>query len=178
MVRRVVTGHQNGRSGIISDEEHDGIRLRSIPGQSVIELWSTGAGFSHPAPVQHMSSNGRLPGPGGTQFLIITIPPASIFAAPDFDRAAAKRELNSLFPGFADDPDHPGMHATASVDYVIILEGSVTLILEDGVEVVLHQGDVLIQCGAMHGWRNAGDEPVTMAVLLVGATTDSELSPR
>lgn len=167
--RRIVTGYRDGKSVILSDENQEGITLRSIPGQRTIEMWNAKADLQHPVPSEYSPSNGKLPGPGETQFIIFTMPPSSVFSSPDFDPEAAEREHRELFPGYVHDPDHPGMHATPSLDYAVVLNGSVTLIVEDGVECIVHAGDVVVQCGALHGWRNVTDQPATMALVVIGA---------
>jgi len=58
------------------------------------------------------------------------------------------------------------MHATDSLDYLVILSGRVTLVLEKG-EVDLVPGDFIVDRGVLHGWRNPHDEPcVAVAVNL------------
>ena len=52
-------------------------------------------------------------------------------------------------------PDGTGMHWTNTVDVVVILSGEIGLEQDDGSEVVLRQGDVLVQNGgATHGARD------------------------
>lgn len=46
------------------------------------------------------------------------------------------------------------MHRTQSLDYGIILEGEVEMILDNGVKRVMKRGDVAVQRGTNHGWRN------------------------
>lgn len=46
------------------------------------------------------------------------------------------------------------MHRTQSVDYGIVLEGNVVSILDDGKEVKMGRGDVMVQRATMHAWRN------------------------
>ncbi|KAK3675078.1 hypothetical protein LTR78_005012 [Recurvomyces mirabilis] len=46
------------------------------------------------------------------------------------------------------------MHRTQSVDYGIVLEGTIVSILDDGVEQVMGRGDVMVQRATMHAWRN------------------------
>lgn len=48
----------------------------------------------------------------------------------------------------------PLMHRTQSLDYGIILEGEVEMILDNGVKRVMKRGDVAVQRGTNHGWRN------------------------
>ena len=62
----------------------------------------------------------------------------------------------------------PGMHATDTIDYVVVMQGSVVIVTETG-ETELHAGDTLIDRGVVHGWRNDGDTAALMAVVMVGA---------
>lgn len=56
------------------------------------------------------------------------------------------------------------MHATDTIDYLVILKGQVTLVLEDG-EADLAAGDFVVDRGVMHGWRNSHAEPCVAAVV-------------
>lgn len=46
------------------------------------------------------------------------------------------------------------MHRTQSLDYGIVIEGSVILILDSGEEQTLGRGDTVVQRGTNHAWRN------------------------
>ncbi|RAK89809.1 cupin domain protein [Aspergillus costaricaensis CBS 115574] len=46
------------------------------------------------------------------------------------------------------------MHRTVSVDYGVVLEGEVELVLDSGETRLLKRGDVAIQRGTNHAWRN------------------------
>jgi hypothetical protein len=65
--------------------------------------------------------------------------------------------------------DDSGMHATDTVDYAIVISGTIHMELDDGVEVVLSVGDVVIQNGTVHAWRNRSDADAVVAVVLLGA---------
>ena len=56
------------------------------------------------------------------------------------------------------------MHATDTLDYLIVLSGHVTLVLEKG-EAALGPGDFVVDRGVLHGWRNDGAEPCICAVV-------------
>jgi quercetin dioxygenase-like cupin family protein len=65
-----------------------------------------------------------------------------------------------------------GYHATDTIDYLVILKGEVTLLLENG-EAALKPGDFVVDRGTVHGWRNTGSESciacsVNMMALPVG----------
>ena len=57
------------------------------------------------------------------------------------------------------DPSDPGMHATDTIDFEVVLEGTIVLELDDGAEVTLHAGDTVVQNGTRHRWKNPGDHP-------------------
>ena len=65
----------------------------------------------------------------------------------------------------------PSFHKTDSLDYIVILSGQLTMLMDDDDEVLLGAGDVLVQQGVMHGWRVEGDEPVRMFAVLVSGET-------
>ena len=64
------------------------------------------------------------------------------------------------------------MHRTASVDYGIVLEGEITLVLDDS-EVTLRAGDIVVQRGTDHAWANRGDSVARVCFVLV----DGEFTP-
>jgi mannose-6-phosphate isomerase-like protein (cupin superfamily) len=67
------------------------------------------------------------------------------------------------------DPANPGMHRTPSIDYDIVLTGTVGLELDDGTEVTLGPGDVVVQNGTRHRWHNRGDVTARVASVMIGA---------
>lgn len=175
MVRRIVTGEKNGRSYVVSDgpvaNTHDFV---SVPGFRTTLAWMThdvpqlpydGTGTD---PVAEITS--MLPGPNGSCLIVVSFPPDSVMTSPDFDGAAAAAEQAQFLPGLADsfDPDGSGMHITATVDYDIIIEGELWLELDDGEIRHLKAGDVVIQNGTRHAWRNRTDKPTTMISVMVG----------
>jgi quercetin dioxygenase-like cupin family protein len=46
------------------------------------------------------------------------------------------------------------MHRTVSLDYGVVLEGEVVLVLDSGEEKLLQRGDIAVQRGTNHAWRN------------------------
>ena len=56
------------------------------------------------------------------------------------------------------------MHATDTIDYLVIISGHVTLVMEDG-EAQLGPGDMVVDRGVMHAWRNDTDAPCLAAVV-------------
>lgn len=64
-------------------------------------------------------------------------------------------------------------HRTTFVDYAVVLTGTIVLIRPKSLlyteEVVLSAGDVRIQRGTIHGWRNPGPDLCEIAFVLFGA---------
>jgi mannose-6-phosphate isomerase-like protein (cupin superfamily) len=56
---------------------------------------------------------------------------------------------------------------TDSIDYAIVLSGEIAMVLDDGVEVHLNAGDVIIQRATIHDWINRGTEPCVIAFILI-----------
>lgn len=63
---------------------------------------------------------------------------------------------------------HPGMHRTDTVDYCVVLEGELTLILERE-ELALRRGDIVVQCATEHAWENRSDETARVVFVMVDA---------
>ena len=60
------------------------------------------------------------------------------------------------------------LHATDTIDYVVMMRGEIVLLLESG-ETLLKAGDLLVDRGVLHGWRNDGGETAVMAVITLPA---------
>jgi mannose-6-phosphate isomerase-like protein (cupin superfamily) len=84
---------------------------------------------------------------------------------------AAVTDLEGTLPGMLRymDPSDPGMHTTDTIDFEVVLDGTVILELDDGAEVILSPGDTVVQNGTRHRWRNDGDTPARLAVFICGA---------
>jgi quercetin dioxygenase-like cupin family protein len=50
------------------------------------------------------------------------------------------------------------MHRTLTLDYGVVVAGSVELVLESGEKRLMKQGDTVVQRATMHQWKNAGGE--------------------
>ena len=62
-------------------------------------------------------------------------------------------------------------HITDTVDYLYVLDGDLTLELDDG-EVLLHPGDTVVQRRTTHAWRNDNDFPVRLVAVMVSLASD------
>ena len=61
-----------------------------------------------------------------------------------------------------------GFHRTSRVAYVLVLTGEIVYLV-DREEVRLKAGDLVVERGTYHSWRNEGDTPVGLLVTLVSA---------
>jgi uncharacterized cupin superfamily protein len=72
----------------------------------------------------------------------------------------------NAFTGGHGSDRHALMHRTSTIDYGIVLEGEITLILDDG-ETVAKAGDIVIQRGTNHAWANRGTTNCRVAFILI-----------
>lgn len=175
MVRRIVTGEKNGQSVVISDSPvantHD---YAAVPGFQTTLAWATMqevATLPYDGNDPVVSIHSVVPDPHGTRLLVVQFPPDAALAAAELDPVAAATELAANLPGLAEtfEPDGSGFHRTHSVDYDIIVSGELWLDLDNGEVRHLKAGDIVIQNGTRHAWRNRGDVPATMIAVLMGA---------
>lgn len=64
---------------------------------------------------------------------------------------------------------HEGMHQTATIDILQILEGELWCLLDSGEETCLRAGDVIVQRGTVHAWRNRTESPTRYLAIMVTA---------
>ncbi len=178
-IRRVVTGHdRNGNSVFVMDGKAPNVlEMASMPGVALTDLWRT---KSSPASNSGNAdaAAGRItlePPPNGTILRIVEFPPDSEWRK----SADAKKAFASI--GASGAPDHASadamMHATATVDYIIVLKGEIYAILDKG-EKLLKAGDILIQRGTNHSWSVRTKEPAIVAAILIDAKPAGRLSRR
>jgi len=140
-VRRVVTGHDgNGRARVVSDDVMTNILIKR-PGYESSVIWSADA-----LPCDNSGSGGDPTGAGQT------LPNGAVFRVVSYE------------PGVA-----PRMHRTDSTDYAIVISGEIDMQLDDGNDVHLAAGDVIVQRGTIHNWVNRGSVPCVIAFVLLGA---------
>jgi hypothetical protein len=170
--RRVVTGIRDGKSVFVSDgPTPNAHHYASLPGHMTSVVYATASQPRLPQPeAEQAPPEMRVPpSPGETRLMVVTFPPDAVFASADIGAAIAEQvqHIPGLIEAF--EPDAPGMHTTDSVDYDIVLSGEIWLELDDGAQTRLSAGDVVVQCGTRHAWRNRSDQPATLCFVLIGA---------
>ena len=169
-IRRVVTGHDGaGKSVFVVDGEATAVKeMDSMPGLALTDLWRTDGAPADNAGNRDAADRPVVlePPPRGTIFRIVEFPPDEAWRG----RADAAEAFDSIGAGHAADAssDDPMMHKTSTVDYLIVLEGEIWAVLDDG-ETCLKQGDVMVQRGTNHSWSVRNGKPCLLAAILVGA---------
>ena len=168
-MRRIVTGHNEKGKSIIT---LDGPPARSI-GEDVgglFELWNTdGEKVISSDDLDRADQEIILSPPsGGTKFRYFQINPIPEGIPEDVmqDMAAEAFEKIGAAHHRIDTSKHPAMHKTETIDYIILLKGDVTLILDEE-EIDLEPFDVVVQRGTNHAWVNNGTEPALLIAVLV-----------
>ncbi len=181
-IRRVVTGHdKSGKAVILSDGAVPVVHSNPMrPGQLSYEVWKTSA-MPIPLPADEPEPTGGKrqlhPVANGTVFRISEVPPESDAIrnlTPEAARAAFAASNAEEASTWGRGGRHPLMHRTETVDYAVVLEGEIQLLLDEG-EVNLKAGDVVIQRGTNHAWRNHTSKPTRMLYVLMDGKFDPAL---
>lgn len=176
-VRRIVTGHDaQGRAIIQSDGPSD--RVFDQLGQEGLvfhEIWHTPA---TPAPIDRASGQppeGKLtlsPPKNGTRIRVLDIPPDDPSA--DLDAVFDNIGAAEAFKGGGSDR-HASFHRTETIDYGIVLDGELVLIMDEG-ETTVRAGDIVVQRGTNHGWANRSNRACRVAFILVDGRFEADLA--
>jgi len=167
-VRRVVTGHDaRGRAVVLMDGPAPNVRTRPPTGITSTLLWVLDR-----VPARYSQTNdfadvtiGIPPPPQGAVCRVVDFPPLGTLDAAALARLEQESGLaEHRKPG--EKPRHPFMHETKSVDFGIVLEGEIDMLLDDS-EVHLEAGDVVVQQATNHAWVNRGGKPCRIAFILI-----------
>ncbi|GFM57140.1 cupin [Pseudomonas cichorii] len=172
-VRRVVTGQdEKGRSVFLADGPAPrAINFQDMPGYGIAQLWATQPGSATDTDLTLLGGS-LIPGAGGTSLLFVSFPPDTVMAAP-IDPQRAVTEMVENLPGLIDifETQDPAMHRSPTLDYGLLLEGELWLELDDGEQRQLLPGDVVIQQGTRHAWRNRSQATAKAVFFMIGAAS-------
>jgi quercetin dioxygenase-like cupin family protein len=147
--RRIVTGHDaSGKSIVVSDGPTP--KTLDVGTAAFHEIWITD---QTPAPIAATE-------PEPTDRPVRTPPPPN----------GVMVRFTEMAPG-AESP----MHRTETVDVGVVLEGETSLLLDDGSETRVGQGDVVVQRGTNHAWANRSQRPSRMVFVLIDGAIGDEL---
>ncbi|MEA3180152.1 MAG: hypothetical protein QOI59_3675 [Gammaproteobacteria bacterium] len=178
--RRIVTGHNAAGLAIIqSDAPPPRVKKLGATGPTFYEVWNT---TDTPAPIDRSSGEPPekeltlAPPRRGTRIRVLDIPPET-----DETRNISPEEAREHFAEIgaakalrhgSGAARHPFMHRTETVDYGIVLEGEIVLIVDEG-ETLVKAGDIVVQRGTNHGWANRSGKNCRIAFILIdGQFTD------
>ncbi len=178
--RRVVTGHDAaGRAIIQSDAPPTRVKKIGANGPTFYEVWNT---TDTPAPIDRSSGEPPekeltlVPPRRGSRIRVLDFPPETQELR-NMSSAEARQHFAEIGAAEASRPgsgaaNHPFMHRTETVDYGIVLEGEIVLIVDAG-ETLVKAGDIVVQRGTNHGWANRSGRNCRVAFILIdGKFTD------
>jgi mannose-6-phosphate isomerase-like protein (cupin superfamily) len=181
-IHRVVTGHDAEGKAIVASNGPlpTVVAIEAIPGTVFHEVWETHA---TPAPLDNAAdpTTGplKLPPPRhGTRMRFVDIPPdtAEFLAQGATRMKAAFTQAGDVGASTVQrGSPHPLMHRTESIDYGVVIEGEMTLVLDDS-EVLLKPGSVVVQRGTNHAWANRSGKPCRMLFVLIDGAFDPALA--
>jgi len=181
-IHRIVTGHDENGKAIVSSQGPlpTIVEIAAVPGMVFHEVWAT---VGTPAAIDNgidptLMPLRLLPPKSGTRVRFVDFPPetpdAPVRGSEKSKEAFAQISDLAALTLKADSP-HPLMHRTETVDYGIVIEGEITLVLDDS-EVLLGPGSVAVQRGTDHAWANRSGRPCRMLFVLVDGTYDPAIA--
>ena len=165
--QRIVTGHrEDGTSCFLYEGMADSTVEQIGRGLNFFELWETDGPLA--SNEGNEDAGGREfshhPPKGGTRFRVVEFLPDSEHSETSVAEEFASMDVVQQLAA----SDDPTMHRNETVDYNIILSGEIHAVTEEG-ERLLKAGDVIVQRGTAHTWRNRSDLPCIFASIMVSA---------
>jgi len=167
-VRRVVVIDEHDRSKCVADGPSPDVRTDPArPGFASTRIWVTDRTPARMKGVRESlhAPHTIEPPPGGSVCRVVTFPPGE-----SHKEKVGAREVQAYFaamgsPGastYSPQAPHPYMQKTRTLDFCLVLEGEITLVL-DTEEVQLKAGDTVVQRGTNHAWSNRSNRPCVIA---------------
>jgi mannose-6-phosphate isomerase-like protein (cupin superfamily) len=182
-VRRIVTGHDDqGRAMITEDRIAPSVHTnpRRV-GYHLTQLWMTDqspAYIGNERDPTHRPLKLEPP-KGGTVVRIVEFGPEGDWLD-KIDTSATREAWGALGTDTASTnktgtAKHAFMHRTESIDYGLVLEGEITLVL-DKEETIMRAGDFLVERGTNHAWANRSGKPCRILFVLIDGTFEPEIA--
>jgi mannose-6-phosphate isomerase-like protein (cupin superfamily) len=166
--RRIVClDREAGKSCLISDGPSPDVRIDPArPGYCSQRLWVTDG-----TPAKIVFESLHLPHtieppPNGSVLNVVTFPPDTVWQG-----KVGAREVEAFFRSmgspqastYSPQAPHPYMQKTRALEFAIVLEGEIVLVL-DTQEVVVKKGEFVVQRGTNHAWSNRTNAPAVLAI--------------
>lgn len=182
-IRRIVTGHDaNGRSIVTHDGPAPSVHTNpKRVGYVLTQLWAT---QQTPAQVGNEPDPTSMPlklepPKNGSVVRIVEFGPEGDWlerlSTDDTKVAWGALGTSTASTNQRGDARHPFMHRTESVDYGLVLDGEITLVLDEA-EVVMKAGDFLVERGTNHAWANRSGKPCRILFVLIDGRFDPGLA--
>jgi hypothetical protein len=165
-IHRVVTGHAPDGKAIIASNGPlpRVVEMQAMPGMVFHEVWET-----HGTPPLVGNDADPTGGPtmhgppkDGTRIRFVDFPPdGPAINEPGRIKALFDEVNNPAGLTTNEGSPHPMMHRTEAIDYCIVIEGEIWLVLDDK-EALLKPGSVVVQRGNNHAWSNRSGKPCRM----------------
>jgi hypothetical protein len=163
--RRLVTGRDAyGKSKLLEDTQIEEARLGNF------NFWRTESGRVNEVGDLVRRDFPFFADPGGSVFRIFRLPPAQ-----PAKLEQESRELSAAFFSEIGDPScrvdtsrHPFMHVTPTTDYIVLLSGEVSLLLDVGEPIALQPFNAVVQRSTNHAWINTGSEAAILMAVMIG----------
>lgn len=183
-VRRIITGHDEQGRSVVSEDRFAPV-VRTNPkrvGYCVTELWMTQqtpvyvGNDSDPTDSRPLTLE---PPKNGSVVRIVEFGPEGEWLE-KMDTAGTREAWSAMGTSTASTNQtgaakHPFMHRTQSVDYCLVLDGEITLVL-DQEEVLMRAGDFAVERGTNHAWANRSGKPCRLLFVLIDGQFDPELA--
>lgn len=144
-MRLITTGHDGEARSIVASDD-------LIPDQGMRTIFTTTGIGDVSAAVTRAPHIDTVPASGSVSWVFVDVPP--------------EEQLRAALAAGVVGIDADGWHTTPTVDYVMIMNGSIFLAL-DTQEIELQAGDCVVQQGTRHAWHNRTDSPVRMACVMI-----------
>ncbi|EJD43809.1 hypothetical protein AURDEDRAFT_43694, partial [Auricularia subglabra TFB-10046 SS5] len=148
-VRRIITGHVGSNGQAVVKEDGDIVpsaQSSTGAGARFGQIWTVDSKQYNLNDERDLAKEGhatdRIVVPGGSRLTVVDYPPGTVSP----------------------------LHRTVSLDYAIVLKGSVVLHLDDKSTTVANEGDIIIQRGTMHAWENPSSSDWARVVFHVAAS--------
>src|SRR4029079_12106177 len=166
-IRRIVTGHDaDGKAVILMDGATPYVNQR---GEGNVGATS---GMTKKSPVDlsptrdQMNQKTGVPPPrNGSICRVVDFAPYDGKVPEGGDHHAILRQMG-IDPATQGYQRHLFTHRTRSIDYAIVLEGEIDMLLDD-TEVHCKAGDILVQQGTNHAWVNKSGKPSRLSFCMI-----------